>query len=78
MEGGFKMSNREKCYSLINSFTEEQLANIEALLTTAKTLTDDSADEAYCSRLYADYQADSDKGEPVNIESFAKSLEISL
>jgi len=71
------MSNREKCYALINSFSEEQLVNVAALLTTAKILTD-SADDGYCLRLYADYQADTDKGEPVSIESFAHELGVSL
>jgi len=48
------------------------------MLTTAKTPTDDSEDIAYCSRLYADYQANEDKGEPVGIESFARGLGIPL
>ena len=72
------MSNLEKCYAIIESFTEEQLSNIAELLTSVKTLADESADDAYCLRLYADYQADSDKGEPVSIESFARELGISL
>lgn len=72
------MSNRERCYAIINSFTEEQLANIAALLASVKTLSDESADDAYCLRLYADYQADTDKGEPIDIDSFAQRLGISL
>ena len=76
--GGTKMSNREKCYTIIDSFTEEQLSNIVALLVSAKTLADDSADDAYCLRLYADYQADTDKGKPESIESFAQRLGVSL
>ena len=43
-----------------------------------KTLADESADDAYCLRLYADYLADTDKGEPVSIESFARELGVSL
>jgi hypothetical protein len=76
--GGITMSNREKCYAIIDSFTEEQLAAVAALLSTAKTLADDCADDAYCLRLYDDYQADPDKGEPQSIEDFARSLGISL
>lgn len=72
------MSNREKCYAIIDSFTEEQLTNIAVLLTSAKTLADDSADNAYCLRLYADYQANADKGKPESIEKFAQSLGITL
>ena len=72
------MSNREKCYSIINSFTEEQLGNIATMLNTIKILADESADAAYCSRLYESYQADPDKGEPMGIEEFAKSLGVNL
>ena len=72
------MSNREICYSIIDGFTEEQLASIAALLTSAKTLADDAADEAYCARLLADYQKDEDKGEPVELGRFAAGLGIEL
>ena len=72
------MSNRERCYAIIDNFTEEQLSNIVTLLTSAKTLADETADDAYCLRLYAEYQADTEKGEPVDIEGFAQSLGIVL
>jgi len=71
------MSNREKCYAIIESFTEEQLSNIAQLLISAKMLVDESADDVYSLQLYADYQANTDKGEPVSIESFARELGIS-
>ena len=77
-DGDAKMSNREKCHAIIESFTDEQLSSIAALLTSVRTLANESADDAYCLQLYADYQADQDKGEPVAIEHFAKSLGISL
>jgi hypothetical protein len=72
------MSNREKCHVIIDSFPEEQLANIAALLTSVKALADETADDAFCSRLYADYQANPDKGEPVSVEDFAQGLGITL
>ena len=72
------MSNREQCYTLIDSFSEEQLGNIAALLLSAKTLAEEAADDAFCERLYDDYQADPDKGEPVSLESFARDLGISF
>ena len=72
------MSNSEKCYALIDSFTEDQLSSIAGLLASVKTLAEESADDAYSLRFYADYQADMDKGEPVSIESFAQGLGISL
>jgi hypothetical protein len=68
--GGTTMSNREKCYAIIDSFAEEQLTTIAALLSTAKTLADDCADDAYCLRLYDDYQADPYIVEPQSIEDF--------
>ena len=72
------MSNLERCYAIINTFTEEQLAKIAELLASAKTAADESADDAYCLQLYADYQADADKGEPMSIEDFAKELGVAL
>ena len=72
------MSNRERCHTINDTFTEGQLASIAALLASAKTLADDSADDAYCLKLYDDYQADTDKGEPESIESFAMSLGVAL
>ena len=72
------MSNRERCNLILNDFTEEQLAEVAALLTSAKTLADEAADNAYCARLYADYQADSDKGEPMDVEIFASNLGVAL
>ena len=36
------MTIREQCHEIIDSFTEGQLANIAALLNTAKTLVDES------------------------------------
>ena len=72
------MSNRERCYTIIDSFTEEQLEAVAALLVSAKTLADEVADDTYCLRLYRDYEIDPDKGEAVGIEDFAKSLGIAL
>ena len=72
------MSNREICYNIINSFSEEQLGNIITMLNTIKILADESADDAYCSRLYADYQAETDKGEPMSINEFAQGLGVML
>ena len=72
------MSNREKCLSIINNFNEEQLANIATLLESIKTLTEETADNAYCLRLFADYQASEDKNDPVPLEDFARSLGVNL
>lgn len=72
------MSNREKCLVLIDGFNEEQLANVAALLQSAKALADETADNAYCLRLYADYQASADKGDAMPLDDFAKSLGVNL
>jgi len=72
------MDNRAKCISIINSFTEEQLENVAVLLSSAKSLADEAADDAYCQQLYKDYQAETDKGEPMSLDVFAKQLGIPL
>ena len=72
------MSNREKCHALIEAFSDTQLASIAAMLESAKSLADEAEDDAYCRRLYADYQADPDKGDSMSLEGFAQSLGISL
>ena len=72
------MSNRDRCYAIIDSFTEEQLVNVAALLNSARTLADESSDDAYCAELYTEYQSDTEKGEPVGIEDFARDLGISI
>jgi len=72
------MSNREKCYMIIDGFTEEQLANIVALLSSAKTLADETADDAYCLRLYKEYEQDPDKEGALEIAEFANQLGVAL
>jgi len=72
------MSNREKCLSIINTFTEDQLDNIVMMLNAMKAIADKAADDAFCSRLYATYQDDPDKGDPIDIDDFAKTLGVNL
>ena len=72
------MNNREKCLMLIDNFSEDQLANIVALLESVKTLSEDAADDSYCLRLYADYLTSPDKDSTMTLEDFADSLKISL
>lgn len=72
------MSNREKCLDLLNGFSEEQLASVAVMLESAKTLADETADDAYCLRLYADYQTAADKDDAMSLTDFAKSLGVSL
>ncbi|MCL2200584.1 MAG: hypothetical protein FWB75_01360 [Oscillospiraceae bacterium] len=72
------MSNKDRCMAMIDSFTESQLANVITLLTSAKTLADEAADDAHCERIYNEYEQDPDKGEPISIEAFAEQLGVSL
>jgi len=72
------MNNREKCISVIDSFTEGQLASILSMLTSARALADETADEAYRMSLYTDYQNSPDKVEPSDIEDFAKMLGVTF
>lgn len=68
------MSNREKCIEILDSFDEAQLANIAAMLQAAA----DAIDDAYCSALYAEYEANPDKGEAVSLDEAARMLGVSL
>lgn len=68
------MSNRERCIKILDSFDEAQLANIAAMLQAAA----DAIDDAYCSALYAEYEADPDKGEAVSLDEAARMLGVSL
>ena len=71
------VSNHEKYHSLI-CFMKEQLSSIMTSLSLAKGLAEGSADDAYCTRLYTEYQTNPDKGETVEIETIATELGISL
>lgn len=72
------MSNKEKCLSLLDGFTDGQLANIAAMLEAAKSAIDDAADDAFCRALCQEYEADPDKGQPIPIEEAARQLGVSL
>ena len=72
------MSNKEKCLSLLDGFTEGQLANIAAILKAAKDAMDDAAEEAFCRAPCQEYDADPDKGRPIPIEEAARQLGVSI
>lgn len=72
------MSNKEKCLTLLDSFTDGQLGNIAAMLEAARAAIEDAADEAFCRALYKEYEADPDKGQPVSIEEAARQLGVVL
>ena len=60
------MSNRKKCQSLLDSFSDAQMDSIAAILEAAKTAIEDAADDAFCRALYQEYEADANKGKPVS------------
>ena len=72
------MSNREKCISIIDSFSENQLYNIAVMLEAARKAVYEAEDDAYCLSLYKDYRNNPDNEEPMDIESFAAELGIAL
>ncbi len=72
------MSNREKCIAILDSFNDSQLVNIVAMLQAAKDAITEAADDAFCSALYKEYQADPDKGQAMSIEDAAKMLGVVL
>lgn len=75
------MSAKEKIYSIIDEFSEEQLIQVCALLTSVrKMLNEEAEDDAFCVKLLDDYRNDSDphKHESVTLDEFAKGLGINL
>lgn len=76
------MSNREKCIAILDNFNDKQLANIAAMLQAALDAiveaSEDASDNAFCAKLYEDYQADPDKDQTVSIEQAAQMLGVTL
>ncbi len=75
------MSTKEKIYSLIDGFTEEQLAQVLAMLGSVKNmLQSEQEDDEYCHKLLEDYRndTDADKTESVPLETFARELGINI
>ena len=75
------MSTKEKIYSLIDGFTEEQLAQVLAMLGSVKNmLQSEQEDDEYCHKLLEDYRNDTDpdKTESVPLETFARELGINI
>ena len=70
------MSTREKCMELLGAVPEYKIGYVLAYL---QGLTADEAeDDAFCEKLYRDYEADPDKGEFIALEDLASDLGVSL
>ena len=67
------MSNKERCLTLLNDFSENQLADIAVMLEAARALTDD---DKFCRDLYE--STEYDRADAIPIEDFARDLGVSL
>ena len=72
------MSNREKCMSIIDFFTEEQLQTIAEILESAKKLAVETADDVFCAKMYDSYLENPDKGEAVDFGDFAREIGVNI
>lgn len=50
------MSTKEKIYSMIDGFTEEQLQGLLTMLTGYNKIIAEAEDDAYCEALYREYE----------------------
>ena len=74
------MSDRSKAINIINSLPDSQVHYAFNMLQSFCHALDESADEAFCEKLYTDYLNDPDpeKTNGMSIESFSEQLGISL
>lgn len=75
------MSTKEKIYRMIDGFSEEQLVQVFAMLSSVKKMLDEEAeDDTFCRGLLENYRNDSDphKHDSVTLDEFAKELGINL
>ena len=72
------MSVREKCISILDTFDEEQMLKVIAVLADMRREYDELEDELFCEKMMEEYENDPDKGDPVPIEEFAAQLGIEL
>lgn len=72
------MSNRERCIAILDSLDESQLANIANILQAAVDAINEASDDAFCHKLYKDYQNDPDKEQFISLEQAARMLEVNL
>lgn len=68
------MSNREKWFSILDTFSEAQLVNIAVMLQAARDTISEAANDAFCHGPYEVYQADPDRGQSISLEAAARQL----
>ena len=64
------MSNKEMCINLINRLPENELKPVVAILE----MIDDLLDDAFCQRLMDEYDNSDERGDGMDIDSFAAEL----
>lgn len=65
------MSERAALVSMIDTLSDAQVSFVAAYIRGLKA---EAEDDAFCERLAAEYDASPDKGDPVPLDDFVKSL----
>jgi hypothetical protein len=76
-ERGMNMSTREKINNIMDSFTEEQLTQVLAMLGSIKEMLDyEAEDDEFCRKLAEDYLNDPDphKHDSITLDDFVREL----
>lgn len=71
------MSTKEKIYSMIDGFTEEQLQGLLTMLTGYNKIIAEAEDDAFCAKLYEEAKND-DRSDAVSAENFARELGVDI
>ena len=69
------MSSREMCVKLLDAVPDYKLGYVAAFLHGMTV--DEDADDAFCMRLYEDYQSNPDRGDFVSFEDALKESGVS-
>ncbi|MDR1159276.1 MAG: hypothetical protein LBK69_01440 [Syntrophomonadaceae bacterium] len=69
------MSNKERCITLIDRFSESQLTAVISILENIAKLSEEAEDEAFCLRL-AEQAKLEDDGSETSAESLRRKYEI--
>ena len=72
------MSNKERCLELVNKLTDAQANHVVVMLEAMLRALEEAEENAYCESLLKEYESDPDKGDCMDINTFAKELGVSL
>lgn len=62
------MNDKEKCIAILDTFSENQLENMLALLQAARNAINMATNDAYCELLFQQYEDDPNKEEIIESE----------